>query len=108
MLTEKFEYQLSETAKADLGDIYDYIAYELLNPDAAEAFLDEFERKTEEYCRAPKTGFPVSNEYVRRDDVRKYFVKNYTVYYVPDFENEVIFIVRVVYKGRDQNAVWKN
>lgn len=107
MLNRKMTYRFSDTAREDMDDIYDYISFELRNPDAAGAFFDEFERKVEDICKSPKSGHPVSNEYVLRDDVRKLFVKNYIVYYIPDFDNEEILIARVIYGGRDQKELLK-
>ena len=39
-----FEVRLSDQAKQDLGDIYDYIAYDLQNPLVAEELLGRLEK----------------------------------------------------------------
>jgi len=49
----------------------------------------------------------VNNEYIIRDDVRKFLVKNYIAYYIADFENNEIQIARVVYGGMDQEKVFR-
>jgi len=47
----------------------------------------------------------VNNEYIIRDDVRKFLVKNYIAYYIADFENNEIQIARVVYGGISPDTV---
>ena len=107
MASERYNYVLTESAKADVDEAFDYIANELVNPDAASAFADELEEKLEEICKAPKTGRPVHNPYLKRDDVRRVLVKNYIAYYLIDEEEENIVVLRVVYSRRDQDKILK-
>ena len=65
------------------------------------------EEKLEEICKAPKTGRPVHNPYLKRDDVRRVLVKNYIAYYLIDEEEENIVVLRVVYSRRDQDKILK-
>lgn len=39
MQTGIFTYRLSDAAKEDMAEIYDYISFNLSNPDAADAFF---------------------------------------------------------------------
>ena len=45
MASERYNYVLTESAEADVDEAFDYIANELVNPDAASAFADELEEK---------------------------------------------------------------
>ena len=54
MASERYNYVLTESAEADVDEAFDYIANELVNPDAASAFADELEEKLEEICKAQK------------------------------------------------------
>ena len=107
MASERYNYVLTESAEADVDEAFDYIANELVNPDAASAFADELEEKLEEICKTPKTGRPVHNPYLKRDDVRRVLVKNYIAYYLIDEEKENIVVLRVIYNRRDQDKVLK-
>lgn len=78
------------------------------NPDAATDFADELEEKIEELCKTPKSGRPVSNEFMRRDDVRRILVGNFVAYYIVDDEAKRIVILRVVYGKRDQIKILKD
>ena len=45
MASDRYNYVLTESAEADIDEALDYIANELVNPDAASAFADELEEK---------------------------------------------------------------
>ncbi len=45
MASDRYNYVLTESAEADIDEVLDYIANELVNPDAASAFADELEEK---------------------------------------------------------------
>ena len=107
MASERYNYVLTESAEADVDEAFDYIANELVNPDAASAFADELEEKLEEICKTPKAGRPVHNPYLKRDDVRRVLVKNYIAYYLIDEEKENIVVLRVIYNRRDPDKVLK-
>ena len=108
MAYDQYSYVLTETAESDLDEILDYIANELMNPDAASFFADAFDEVMEEICRAPKTGRLVSNPYLKRSDVRRVLVKNYIAFYLLDDDREQIVVLRVVYSKRDLNEILKD
>lgn len=107
MASNRYNYVLTENAEADIDEAFDYIANELVNPDAASAFADELEEKLEEICKTPKAGRPVHNPYLKRDDIRRVLVKNYITYYLIDEKKENIVVLRVVYSRRNQDKVLK-
>ena len=41
----------------------------------------------------------VSNEYVRRKDVRKAIIDNYNLYYI--VKDSIIYVLRIIYNKRD-------
>ncbi len=108
MASKKYGYVLTEKAEADINETFEYIAFDLSNADAAEAFIDEFESIINETCKAPKTGRRVDNEYLKRDDVYRFLVNNYIAYYLIDEATHNVVVLRVVYGGRDQDRILKN
>ncbi len=104
---KKYDYVLTEVAEADIDDVFEYIAVELANPDAASDFADELEEKLDELCRTPKNGRLVENDFLKRDDIRRILVGNFIVYYVIDDEKKQIVVLRVVYSKRDQGNILK-
>ena len=105
MASEQYSYVLTETAEADIEAAFDY---KLSNPEAASPFADELAEKLEEPCRAPKSGRPVQNPYLKRDGVRRVLVKNYIAYYLIDDAGMKIVVLRVVYNRRDQDLILKS
>ena len=108
MASDRYNYVLTESAEADIDEAFDYIAGDLVNPDAASAFADELEEKLEEICKTPKAGRPVHNPYLKRDDIRRVLVKNYIAYYLINEEAAKIVVLRVVYNRRDQDKLLKS
>ena len=108
MAFDRYNYVLTESAEADIDEAFDYIANELVNPDASSAFADELEEKLEEICKTPKAGRPAHNPYLKRDDIRRVLVKNYIAYYLINEEAAKIVVLRVVYNRRDQDKLLKS
>ncbi|NEX00436.1 Plasmid stabilization system protein ParE [Pseudobutyrivibrio sp. NOR37] len=108
MAFKKYNYALTEIAAYDVDEVISYIQEELSNPEAAISFADELEEKLEDICKNPKNGRLVENEFLRRDDVRRFLVGNYIVYYFIDDENNRIVILRLVYGKRNQGQIVKD
>ncbi len=108
MAFKDYDFELTETAESDIDTTYEYIAETLGNPDAASDLAEELEVQIDKICKRPETGKLVENDYLRRNDVRRFLVKNYIAYYIVDDENEKIVILRFVYSGRDQNKIVKD
>jgi plasmid stabilization system protein ParE len=107
MESNQYDYLLTSNAENDIDSILEYIAVELVNPEAAGAFADALDEKFDELCKNPKQGRIVDNDFLRRDDVRKVNVKNYLVYYLIDEEKLNIVILGVVFSGRNQDEILK-
>ena len=107
MAFKEYDFELTETAESDIDATYEYIAETLENPDAASDLADELEIQIEKICKRPETGTLVENEFLRRNDVWRFLVKNYIAYYLIDDENETIVILRFVYSGRNQDKIVK-
>ena len=108
MASKKYDYVLTEIAEADIDEVFEYIAADLANPDAASDFADELEEKLDEVCKTPKSGRPVENEFLKRDDIRRILVGNFMAYYIIDDEKKQIVVLRVVYSKRDQGKILKD
>ncbi len=107
MAFKMYEYDFTELAEADIDDILFYITNELCNPKAAADFADELEKRLDDICKSPKNGRLVVNEFLKREDVRRFLVDNYIAYYIIDEVNSRIVLLRVVYSKRNQNEVLK-
>lgn len=104
-MESKFQYQLSQKAVADLDDIVSYIAVELSNPQAASDFMNTLQKAIEEARLFPESGTPVINEYLQDTEVRKKRVDNYTLYYLADSAEKMIYVIRIVYGRRNMDEI---
>lgn len=104
-MESKWGYQLTQKADADLDDIVGYIAVELANPKAASDFVDKLQGVIEEARSFPESGSLVVNEFAPNTEVRKKPVSNYIMYYFPDFDEKMIFILRIVYGRRNMDEI---
>ena len=104
-MESKWEYQLTQKAEADLDDIVGYIAVELSNPKAASDIVDKLQATIEEVRSFPESGSLVVNEFVPNTEVRKKLIGNYIMYYLPDFTEKMIFVLRIVYGRRNLDEI---
>ena len=105
MTSKGYGFKLTKTAESDIDETYSYITEILGNPEAASNLADELEEQIERICKIPEIGALVENEYMHRNDVRHVLVKNYIVYYIVDYKDKKIVILRFVYNGRDTNKI---
>ena len=106
-MESKWGYQLTQKADADLDDIVGYIAVELATPKAASDFLDKLQGAIEEARSFPESGSFVANEFVPNTEVRKKLVGNYIMYYLPDSDEKMIFVLRIIYGRRNMDEILK-
>ena len=106
-MASKFGYLLTKRAESDLDGIVSYIAVELTNPQAASDFVDRLQDNIEEARNFPESGSLVHNEFLQVENVRKKLVGNYIMYYLPDTEEKIIYILRIVYGKRNMDEILK-
>lgn len=102
-----FEIEISEQADADLRGIFEYIAFELQSPENASGQLDRLEESIMSLDRMPERFREYENEPWHSRGLRLMPVDNYCVLYIPNKEDAVVTIIRVMYGGRDIDAQLK-
>lgn len=106
-MVSKFGYRLAKRAESDLDGIVSYIAVFLANPQAASDFVDKLQDNIEEARAFPESGSLVHNEFLQLESVRKKMVGNYIMYYLPDMGEEIIYVLRIVYRKRNMDEILK-
>lgn len=106
-MVSKFGYRLTKRAESDLDGIVSYIAVFLANPQAAFDFVDKLQDNIEEARAFPESGSLVHNEFLQLESVRKKMVGNYIMYYLPDMGEEIIYVLRIVYRKRNMDEILK-
>ncbi|HBT96324.1 MAG TPA: type II toxin-antitoxin system RelE/ParE family toxin [Desulfobulbaceae bacterium] len=92
---------VSRDAHEDLAGIIGYITNELANREAAASFLDEVEERYNRVINNPHIYALCNDARLERMGYRKIVIKNYLILYRIDVENKTVYIVRIVYGGRD-------
>lgn len=106
-MVSKFGYRLTKRAESDLDGVVSYIAVFLANPQAASDFVDKLQDNIEEARAFPESGSLVHNEFLQLESVRKKMVGNYIMYYLPDMGEEIIYVLRIVYRKRNMDEILK-
>ena len=106
-MVSKFGYRLTKRAESDLDGIVSYIAVFLAKPQAASDFVDKLQDNIEEARAFPESGSLVHNEFLQLESVRKKMVGNYIMYYLPDMGEEIIYVLRLVYRKRNMDEILK-
>jgi len=87
---------LTKAASTDLDELWNYIAIDRDNPEAANQLIDDFSETFEQLLRQPGSGqlLVQYSPILRRFPVRK----NYVVFYEPT--DDGILIIRVLHAAR--------
>jgi toxin ParE1/3/4 len=92
---------ITEAAQRDLLDIFDYIAFELHEPDSARRLLFTIRTKVKSLEEHPERNNRVSEPKYEAQQIRWCPIENYVIFYqVSEIHNQV-YIIRVLYKKRN-------
>lgn len=96
-----FNVVYSFEARQDLRGIYEYIAYELLAPDAAVSQANRIMKAAHSFELMPMRHRLYQEEPWHSQGVRMLPVDNYFIFYLPDETYNNVNIIRIMYGGRD-------
>lgn len=105
MASKKYIFIITEKAENDLDEISKYIAVDLANPDAATAFVEQLLRIIDEICLFPESGALVDNIFIQNKIIRHKVIGNYNMYYLPEKENRICYVLRIIYGRRDMKKI---
>ena len=94
-----FELRYAREALADLDEIWEYIAAELMNPDAAADTVSGILDAVERLIEYPLSGTPLNALLDIESDYRFVIYRNYLAFY--HLEDSAVCVDRVLYEGRD-------
>lgn len=96
-----WKVEITDRARRDLRNILDYIMYELREPQTT---INLMRRITEEILSLDQMPFRYriyEEEPWKSQGLRYFSVKNYLIFYYPEESSRAVYVVRVVYGGRD-------
>jgi toxin ParE1/3/4 len=96
-----YRIDITDQADSDLRSIYEYIALELQAPENAQNQLNRLENEIMTLEEMPERFRLYEKEPWRSRGLRIMPVDNYCVFYIPNKEEAVVVIFRIIYSGRD-------
>ena len=99
---DKYTVEITKAVLQDMEDIYNYIALELLSPDAA---MEQYNRIADEILTLdifPQRNRIMDSEPERRMELRRMFVDNYTLFYT--IRGYRVIVTDVLYSASDIEA----
>ena len=96
-----FNVVYSSEARQDLRDIYEYIAYELLEPDTAAGQTNRIMKAARSLEQMPMRHRLYEEEPWHSQGLRFLPVDNYLIFYLQDETNNIVNMIRIMYGGRD-------
>ena len=101
----EYSLEITESAKNDLKEIYNYIANSLMEPTTAEKQLERIEEGILSLKHMPLRIAMEHNESLKQRNLRKLIVDNYLIFFLVNEETYSVIIVRVIYGRRDWVAL---
>lgn len=97
----KYKVMYTAGAKKDLQNIFRYISEELLTPENAVGQTERIMEAVRKLDTMPKRNRLYEEEPWHSRGLRFFPVDNYLVFYKTDDETEIVYVVRIMYSGRD-------
>lgn len=102
---KKYNVKVTPYAKEQMMEIREYIAYQLLNPDAARNQIIKIRAEIRKLSQFPERIRTIDEQPWGSQGVRKIVVSNFYVYFWIDEDNDEVHVTAIVYSKRDQGKV---
>ncbi len=99
-----FSVEITDRAKTDLKDIFEYIAFELYSPESAAGLLSRLQKRIGELTEMPERYRRYDREPWRTRNLRVMPVDKYLVFYILNSTTQTVTVIRIMYGGRDVQA----
>lgn len=96
-----YDILYSEQSRTDLIEIYEYIAFQLMEPQIAANIYQSITSSIRLLERLPLRNALIDHEPWHSKGLRKMPVKNYLVFYTVDDAKNMIQIIRILYGARN-------
>ena len=101
MDSNKYEVILTEKAKVELREIYDYISKSLMAETAANKLYNKIKESILRLEDFPESSSVIEYYNKKKYQYRKLIINNYIVVYRIDKENRKVYIVRIIFGKRN-------
>ena len=103
-----YSIHITQIAEQDLNNAIDYIDLTLLNPQAADALIDEVEIKIGGLSDFPEKFALVDDPILKSWGIRFIVIKKYLAFYIISKSNNTVYIVRFLYGKRNWINILKH
>ena len=100
---QEYNVVLSETAENDLDEVVEYLSN--FSPSIARNYYDEIMVKALSLSLMPQRCPFVQDDDLRKRGYRWLFVRNYTIFFIIDEENNLVDIRAIMYSRREFTAL---
>lgn len=97
----KWTVNYTNAAEQDLRSIYDYIATTLCAVDTAKNLVRQIMEEIASLDEMPNRYAKYDKKPWKDRGLRFFSVKNYVIFYLPNEETKTVYIIRIMYGGRD-------
>ena len=102
----RYEVLLTDKAKEELEEIYNYISKSLISETAAISIMQKIENKILNLTKIPES-YSIIEPYIQTNEkYRKLIINNYIVVYRIDYDNNKVYVIRIIYGKRNYLNEW--
>ena len=103
-----YSYKFTDISENDLDEIISYFINDLKSKQVASDFLSKLSKVIDEIRLFPNSGELVDNNLIRKKGIRRKYIDNYTLFYLPEKKEKMIYILRIVYSRRNLDYILSN
>ena len=96
-----YEAKFTNEAQTDLRSIFEYIAFQLQEPENAKRQFLRIEEMILSLDNMPERNRLYEIEPLKSRGLRVLPIDNYVIFYIPDAVTMIVTIIRIMYAGRD-------
>ena len=96
-----WQTEVAKHAEDDLRDIYEYLAFEKLEPGIAKNLIQRIQKRVNKLNTSPLSFALYPKEPWKSLGLRRVNSGKYAIFYIPTEENKTVTVVRIMYGGRD-------
>ena len=97
----RYEVILTDKAKEELEGIYNYISKSLLSKNTANNVMKRIENKILNLTQIPES-YSIIEPYIQTNEkYKKLIINNYIVVYRIDYDNNKVYVIRIIYGKRN-------
>jgi len=100
-----WQMQIAKHAEDDLRGIYEYIAFEKLEPGVAKNLIQRIEKRISKLNNCPQSFAQYPKEPWRSRGLRRVNSGKYAIFFIPTEVDMIVTVVRIMYSGRDIDSI---